>query len=137
MTKIDMYGIKIRTSEIREAIDPFLSAVDGTPQPIQTAEGFRAFGKVIFSLCNAYDEAQKEIERLNTLIKFQGEISVEKTQRISTLEALLSKILNVEFWGSQCSICGMPKQILGDGLNMQNHKSDCLFTRARKVLEGK
>lgn len=57
---------------------------------------------------------------------------VLKNQRISKLEGLLSEILNVEFWGSQCSVCGMPKQILGDGLNIQNHKPDCLFTRIKK-----
>ena len=87
-------------------------------------------------LCDAYDEAQREIFEIKKLASsFQKKLDDfgrESIEHISTLEGLLSEILNVEFWGSQCSVCGMPKQILGDGLNIQNHKPDCLFTRIKK-----
>lgn len=90
----------------------------------------------VAKLCDAYDEAQKEIAGLKEVTTLHCErntnLLLEADARIATLEGLLRELLEsgIEWRTDFCPSC--------DNHAIQGkHKPDCLFTRTQKELEKK
>lgn len=132
MTKIDTKEMRKSASDainLKSTVVPYIFIV--------------RLSQDIFNLCDAYDEAQREIFEIKKLASsFQKKLDDfgrESIERISTLEGLLRETNEKLEHGSRnynpdvCMDCGIVSYII-DVEFVTNHKPDCLFTRIQKEL---
>lgn len=113
MTKPDTKEIRKKYSSHLISEDPYPIAVDHPD---------------VLALCDAHDEAQKEIERLQTDLFAHA---TKSDKRIAELEKLVNYLLPKAEYANDgnCPEC--------DAYHLQPHGADCEFIKARAVLEGK